>query len=171
MKNILFIFAFFITTAHLSFGQQDAIEKFFNEYQEDPNFTVVYVSPKMFGMISKITGEDFDQDLKEIVSNLKSLRVLTTKVGADKVYKDATKRINTTQYELLLTARDKGQNINFFTRSTKNDEVIEELLLLVGGTEEFVMLSFLGSLDLNKLSKMASKLNIDGAEHLEKLKK
>ncbi len=171
MKNILFILTAFVMSVTLSFGQQNAIEKFFNDYQDDDNFTMVYVSPKMFGMISKVTGDEFDQDLKDIISDLKSLRVLTTKVDAMKVYKDANSRINTSQYELLLTARDKGQNVNFFTKSTNNGDVIEELLLLVGGSEEFVLLSFLGSLDLNKISKMASKLNIDGAEHLEKLKK
>ncbi len=171
MKNILFILTAFVMSVTLTFGQQNAIEKFFDDYQDNDNFTMVYVSPKMFGMINKVTGDEFDQDIKDIISNLKSLRVLTTKVDAMKVYKDANSRINTSQYELLLTARDKGQNVNFFTKSTKNEDIIEELLLLVGGNEEFVMLSFLGSLDLNKLSKIASKLNIDGAEHLEKLKK
>ncbi|MBK7637736.1 MAG: DUF4252 domain-containing protein [Saprospiraceae bacterium] len=48
---------------------------------------------------------------------------------------------------------------------------INELLLLVGGKTEFVMMSFVGNIDLNKIAKLAKKLDIDGAEHLDKVRK
>jgi len=41
--------------------------------------------------------------------------------------------------------------------------------LLVGGTEEFVMVSFVGKIDLDKISRLAKKLDVDGVEHLDKL--
>ena len=68
----------------------------------------------------------------------------------------------------MLQARDNGQKIQFLTKDKGN--IIEELLLLVGGENEFVMLSFVGNLDLDKIASLAAKLDIDGAEHLSKLK-
>ncbi len=149
-------------------AQNDAIDRFFEQYQEDENFTMVYVSPKMFQLVAKVASEELDQDLNDVVSNLKGLKVLKTEVNPMEVYKDANNKIDTKDYELLLTARDQGQNINFFTK-TSGDDIVEELLLLVGGENEFVLLSFVGTLDLAKIARIAKKMDIDGAEHLGKL--
>ena len=48
-------------------------------------------------------------------------------------------------------------------------EVINELLLLVGSEDEFVMVSFVGMISLDKISKLANVLDVEGAEHLDKL--
>ena len=107
------------------------------------------------------------KELQEVIKDLKALRILRTDVNSLAKYKEATKRINTNSYEILLQARDDGQKIQFLTKDSGN--IIEELLLLVGGESEFIMLSFVGNLDLDKIAKLASKLDIDGAEHLSKL--
>ena len=149
-------------------AQNDAIDRFFEQYQNDENFTMVYVSPKMFQLVAKVATEELDQDLNEVVKNLKGLKVLKTEVNALEVYKEANNKIDTKDYELLLTARDQGQNVNFFTK-TSGDDVVEELLLLVGGENEFVLLSFVGTLDLAQIARIAKKMDIDGVQHLEKL--
>jgi hypothetical protein len=170
MKKLMISMLAILFTSIGLFAQNTAIDKFFEEYQDNENFSVVYVSPKMFQMLAKVATEELDEDVNAIVKDLKGLKILRTEVNAETVYTDAVKKINTNEYELLLTARDKGQNVNFYTK-TSSDEVIEELLLLVGGNKEFVLLSFVGTLDLNRIAKLASKLDMDGAEHLEKLRK
>jgi len=168
MKSIfsLGIALFISLTAN---AQIDAIERFFKDYQDDDNFTVVYVSPKMFQMVSKVTDGSEDKELSTIVKDLKGLRILTTKINPDKTYKEANKRLNIKEYEELVTVREKDSNVRFVTKEVNG--VINELLLLVGGKDEFVMMSFVGNIDLNKISKLAKKLDIDGAEHLDKVNK
>ncbi|HLO54334.1 MAG TPA: DUF4252 domain-containing protein [Saprospiraceae bacterium] len=165
----LFSLAIAMFISFASFAQVDAIERFFKDYQEDQNFTVVYVSPKMFQMVSKATDGGTDQELAAIVKDLKGLRILTTEVNPDKIYKEANKRLNIKEYEELVTVRDKDSNVRFVTKETNG--MISELLLLVGGKDDFVMMSFVGNIDLNKIAKLAKKLDIDGAEHLEKVNK
>lgn len=168
MKNFLtFCAAILFTTA--SFAQEDAIDKFFTNYQDNKEFTFVSISPKMFQMFSKSTSQMEDQELKELIAGIKGLKVLSTKSDPNKYYTDALKRIPTKDYETLITVREKDQNIKFLTKST--GDVINELLLFVGGKDEFVMMSFIGNLDLNKISKLASKVNISGGEYLKKLDK
>lgn len=151
-----------------SFAQNDAIDKFFEDYQDNELFTMVYVSPKMFGMISKVAGDEFDGEIADVVKDIKGLKILTTKDTSKDYYKEANRRIDTKGYEVLLTARDKGQKVRFLTKTS--GDIVKELLLLVGGGEqEFVLMSFVGNLDLAKIAKLAKKLNIDGVEHLEKL--
>jgi hypothetical protein len=170
MKKIMIsMMALLFTTIGL-FGQNNAIDKFFAAYQDNDDFSVVYVSPKMFQMLAKVASKELDEDINAVVKDLKGLKILRTDVNSAAIYKDAVKKINTKEYELLLTARDKGQNVNFYTKTSTGD-IIEELLLLVGGEKEFVLLSFVGTLDLDKIAKLASKLDMDGAQHLEKLRK
>ena len=168
MKSI-FSLAIALLISMAASAQSDAIERFFQDYQEDPNFTVVYVSPKMFQMISKVTDGSEDKELSSIVKDLKGLRILTSKVNPSKVYTEANKRLNIKEYEELVTVRDKDSNVRFVTKEANG--MINELLLLVGGKEEFVMMSFVGNIDLSKIARLAKKLNIDGAEHLEKINK
>ncbi len=168
MKNI-FSLAVALCISLSATAQADAIERFFKDYQEDDNFTVVYVSPKMFQMVSKVSDGSEDKELSAIVKDLKGLRILTSKVNPDKIYKEANKRLNIKEYEELVTVREKDSNVRFVTKESNG--VINELLLLVGGKEEFVMMSFVGNIDLNKIAKLAKKLDIDGAEHLDKVNK
>jgi len=149
-----------------SFGQSDAIEKYFDKYMDDENFTVVYVSPKMFEMVAKIAPEDLDSDTKDVIKDLKGLRILTTDYNTKAFYKEAKSLIDTKEYEILMTVRDEGTNVEFLVKD--QGDIINELLLLVGG-DEFVMMSFVGDIDLNKISKLANSIDIDGMEHLDNL--
>jgi len=168
MKNIFSLaLALFISLS--ASAQSDAIERFFKDYQENEDFSVVYVSPKMFKMVSKVTNESEDKELAAIVKDLKGLRILTTKKSPAKIYSEANKRLNIKEYEELVTVKEKDSNIRFITKESNG--LISELLLLVGGKDEFVLMSFVGTIDLNKIAKLAKKLDIDGAEHLEKVNK
>ncbi len=161
----LLIMAFISFSAQ---AQTDALDRFFDSYQDDENFTMVYVSPKMFQMFAKVAGDELDAELQGLVKDLKGLKILNTEVNPLQVYKDALKKIPTDEYELLMTARDDGQNIKILTK-TKGDDIIEELLLLVGGKDEFTLVSFVGNINLNDLAKVAASLDIDGVKYLEKL--
>ncbi len=153
-------------------AQADAIDKYFQQYLEDDDFTVVYVSPKMFQLISKLDLNEVDNDpeaklVMETIKDIKGLRVLSTDVNAMDRYKEAMNKINTNEYEVLVTVRDKGENVRIWIKEEAS--VISELLLIVGALDEFVMLSFVGNIDLDKISKLANNIDIKGAEHLEKV--
>jgi hypothetical protein len=166
MKNIIIILllSFCGTSA---FAQIDAIEKYFDQYMDDENFSVVYVSPKMFKMVSKVLDEESNKEVTDVVKDLKGLRILKTSYNSLAFYKEAKSKINTNEYELLMNARDEGQNIEFYTK--ESGDIINELLLMVGGKEDFILMSFVGNIDLNKVAKLAKALDIDGADYLEKL--
>ena len=153
-------------------AQNDAISTYFDQYVDDENFTVVYVSGKMFSMLSKVEVDELKdeeaQAIMDVAKDIKGLRVLVTEETPREYYKTARKLINTNDgYEVLLTVRDEGTNVNFWIKETGN--VIEELFLLVGAEDEFVMVSFLGKLDLNKIAQLANTIDMKGAEHLGKI--
>ena len=157
MKFLSFVFALFLSTS--LFAQEDAISKYFSKYVDNEDFTVVYVSGKMFELINKMEL-DFDDDEAEavlsVVKDLKGLRILTTENDGLRYYKEALQIINTKQYETLMTVREgKSENVQFLIKDNGSD-IINELLLLVGGEDdEFVLISFIGQIDLNEVGKLA----------------
>ena len=171
MKYLLVFMIATFSFIGTSVAQEDAISKYFGKYMDDESFTVVYLSPKLFELLGKLDIDDLDDNeaeaILEVVEDLKSLRVLTTEENALKYYNEAVSMINTKDYEVLLTVRDEGENVQFLIKDQGN--TINELLLLVGGEDEFVMVSFVGKIDLDKISSLAKKLDVDGVEHLDKL--
>ena len=159
-----------LSTLNKTAAQTDAITRYFDKYLEDENFTVVYITPKMFQMIAKLDLKDKDaQDVKDVLKDLKGLRILQTQINARQHYKEVMTQFNAAEYELLMTVRDKDENVRFWTKETGGN--ISELLMLVGNAKEFTLISFIGNIDLNKISKLANKTKIDGLEHLKNLKK
>jgi hypothetical protein len=156
-------------TSLSAFGQEDAIMKYFGKYVDDSRFSAVYISPKMFNMVSKIEIEDMEPEVQEVIRSMKGLRILHTEQNALQYYNEAIKTISTNDYELLLTARNEGENVRFMVK--ENGDIVQELLMLVGGEKNFALLSFLGNIDLKKIGKLAKALDIDNLHYLEKLEK
>lgn len=167
--KVLKIAMLFITLNCLSaalFAQTNAIDKYFSQYVNDNNFTVVYISPKLFQMMDKLNIEGMDdaedRAIMEIAKDLRGLRILTTDVTPLKYYKEAKSKINTNEYEILMTVRDKdGENVEFYVKEAAGSEgsVFEEFFLLAGGNDDdFVLISFVGKIDLNKITKLAKTI-------------
>jgi len=77
------------------------------------------------------------------------------------------KVIPTSDYELLLTARDGGENVRFMVK--ESGDIVKELLMIVGGDSDFALISFIGNIDLKKIGKLAEALDIDNLEYLKNL--
>lgn len=167
MKKLFSVFVMvFILSGTLS-AQNDAIDRFFEAYQDKEEFTTVYVSPKMFQMVAKVAGDEMEGDLADVVKDLRGLQILKTEVDALKYYKEAITKIPTSEYELLVKVREEEQNVRIFSKG--EGDIINEVLVLVGGQDEFVLLSFVGKIDITKLARLAKSLDIDGANSLELL--
>ncbi len=157
--------------ASACFGQADAIDKYFSKYKDDDRFTMVYVSPKMFSMFSKVAegaDEKIDQEITDMIANLKGLKILTSEINSAALYKEAISMINTNEYEELMTVRSEGDNVKFLVKDTDNGNIVQELLLLVGG-DEFVLMSFVGDIDLKTIGRLAKSMDIKHVDKLEKL--
>ena len=81
-----------------------------------------------------------------------------------------TKTADGSFYALIVRIdRDGEENVRIWTKDD-GGTIIHELLLLVGSPDEFVLLSFTGKIDLDKISDLSKSLDVEGAQHLEKIK-
>ena len=155
------------------FAQSDAINKIFSQYEDDPAFTSVFVSPKMFEMLAQmdieVDGDDDAQAAMDIASDLTSVRVLTSEENGMKYYKEVMGKLNLSGYETLVRVNEKEENVQIYVKEKGN--TISELLVLVGEVSEFVLVSIVGDIDLDKISKLSKSSSFGEDFHLDKLKK
>lgn len=150
---------------------QDVISKFFTKYQDDETFTNVNISSKMFGLFTQMDAEDpEDKEILEAISKLKGLKILAKENARNsrELYREALGLIPN-NFEELMSVRDKDKDMKFMIQ--ENGGKISEMLMVVGGNEEFMLLSIFGEIDLKQISRIGSKMNIKGLENLEKMDK
>lgn len=152
-----------------AFAQEDAVGQFFGKYVDDPRFTVVSVSPRMFRLLSKANWDTVPSDLKQTVARLHSLRVLSTQTTPEHFFKEALGLIDHKQYEELITVRGNKDNIRFLVKG--DGDKISELLMIAADDDDFTIMSFVGDIDLDKLSRLSADMDIKGLENLKNAKR
>lgn len=152
-------------------AQNDAIAKFFTKYQSDETFSQVTISGKMFSMMANLSGEtEEEKAMIASISKIKGLKILSKSEARNsrELYKEAISMIPTNSFEELMSIRDKDKDMKFFTKEAGGK--ISELVMVMGGNEEFMVLTLFGEIDLKDISKIGKSVNIDGLENLEKVK-
>ncbi len=160
LKTGLTIICFLVAVSGLM-AQNNAIEKYFNQYIDDENFTVVYISPRFFNLFEKLDLSGMEDEeaqiLADIAKDMKELRVLTTDVKPRKYYEEAKAKINTKDYEILMTVRSKDKdNVEILAKSDEYN-TIRELLLISGSDTDFALISFVGTISMDKVSKLINQ--------------
>ena len=154
-KTILFIVAIVLS---INTFAQSFTENFEKQLTHKEDFTVVNISAKMFELMAMIA----DEDLQQIVSDLKSMKILTTGKDASKYYNEAIKLLTTHKmYE------ENNETIRMFTQEEKGN--ISELVVAILEPEEFVLIGFNGKINLREIARIAKMIDIKGVEQLEKI--
>ena len=153
-------------------AQGDAITKFFNKYNDDESFSQVNISSKMFSLFTNMeVDKPEDKEVLDAISKLKGLRILGKENTSDarKLYKEAFALIPTTEFEELMSVRDKDKDMKFLIKEKGGK--ISELVMVMGSTTDFMVLSLFGEIDLKQVSQIGSKMDISGLDQLKNIDK
>jgi hypothetical protein len=154
---------------------QSIIDKMFDKYSGTEGYTSVYISKYMFDMFRNNDADAKTQeDLGQIMSKLNCIKILATDDDPStpapvNLYQEVMKVLPPSTYKEIMVIKDKDQNVKFYAREVKGKVV--ELLMIVGGKDENVLISIQGDIDMKNISKLANSLNVEGMENLEKMKK
>jgi len=170
MKKIL-IFTVAVLFSFAGMAQDNVITKLFSDYQQQENFTKVNVSSKMFSLFTEIDGEDeAEKAVLDAMSKLKGVKAIVNDSGEDgsKLYKEAISRVSKDgAYEELMSVQDKDEEVMFMIRN--EGDMIAELFMLIRGSNDFVLMTLYGEIDLNQIAKISKVLKISGMEEFSKL--
>lgn len=166
MKKIIALMMMMAVAGAVS--AQDAITKFFTKYQNDDTFTQVNISSKMFSLVTNMEADTpEDKEVLEAISKLKGLRILHKENSSDakSLYKEAFALVPQKEFEELMSIREKDKDMKFFIKETGGK--ISELVMIMGGGEDFMVMSLFGEIDLKQVSRIGKKMNVHGLDHLK----
>ena len=171
MKTNRFLTTLILIIISLStFAQKNPVDKLFEKYGGKDGFTTVYISSKMFSLISDInTG---DEEFNETMNKIESIKILTTEDDSlvdpgINFYKEIMNELSLDEYEELMVVKEKDQDIKFLVKEKGN--IIVELLLVIGGEGNNALISIRGNIDLKTISKLSKSLNVEGLDELERI--
>jgi hypothetical protein len=148
----------------------------FDKFEDIDGVTSVVVTQKAFSLMSKI-GSESDEEYMELIKNIESLRVFATESAevALQMEKAATSYLKSANLEKLMTVKEEGSNIAIYVKEGKSEDYVKELFMFVKDSEktsqESVIISLTGNINLNQIAKLTDKMDLPGGEHLEKASK
>jgi len=173
MKKI-FILTTFLFCSFAMTAQQNAVSKYFKKYQRDTSFTKVSVTSKMFSLFTEIdTDDESEKEILAAMAKLKGIKALFTddhkSADLEKRYYDALSTIEGDEnFEELMTVEDRRENISFMIRED-DAGTIRELLMIIGGPTNFMVMSLYGEIDLASIGKISKALKIKGMEEFGRI--
>ncbi len=153
----------------LAMAQNSAIDKVFKKYGDRDGFTVVTISK---GLLKMVANADDDRDSHDFLSRIHEIKILATEDNNKiNLYDEVLSDLNKKDYEELMTAKSKGEDVLMLAK--KDGDIVEELIILVGGNDDNALVYISGKMTMKDLSKLSSSTNIKGAglEHLKDLEK
>lgn len=171
MKKLAILITLLV--APLLVGAQDA----FDSFEDENDVTSVVVTKNMFKLLSKMDLNSSDpeaQEYLELVNNLDNIKVYTTENAEVASRMDAAVKkyiAGSKGLSELMRVKDEGKNIKFYSKEGSDENHVKELLMHfsgnIEGEDRTVIMSITGNIDLKKISKLTSDLNIPGSKELK----
>lgn len=175
MKKIAIIIALAIAPI-VSWGQNP-----FDSFEDEKDVTAVVVTKNMFKLLSKMDLSSTDPEAQaylKMVDNLDNIKIFTTENPAVGKKMDASvaKYIAASKgLGELMSVKDDGKNIKFYSKEGVNDNFVSELLMhmdgIVNGKPTTVIMSITGNIDLKQISKLTEELKVPGSDQLKNIDK
>lgn len=155
----------------LALAQNSAVDKVFRKYENREGFTVVTISKGLLKMVANMDDDRESQDFLSRIHSIKILALEDTHTQDINLYDEVLTELDKKDYEELMTAKSNGEEVLILAK--KDGDLLEELIILVGGKDDNALVYISGKMNMKDLSKLSSSVNIDGAglDHLKDLEK
>lgn len=141
----------------------------FDVFEDIDDVTTVSVSQSMFRLMAKFGGSSPEnQEYFDMVETLKGLKVYVTEntqVASD-MKKVAESYIKSQNLIELMRVKEADSNVIIYVHEGRDEDHVEELLMLVQEEGQAVIMSLTGDIDLNQVALLTEKLNVPGASNI-----
>ena len=157
MKKVILILAI-IFTSNIMLAQG-----MFDKLEDLDDVSAVVVTKDAFELLKMFPdAKSDDMEIFNTAKGLEELKVFSTENVAiatkmENMVTSAIKKANLTQ---LMRVKDEGTRVKIYIKSTKNKDIVSEVLMFVknadkGEKPSATVISLTGQIDVNKLSKIA----------------
>lgn len=157
-KRVLLIAGIVFISVALS--AQDFVTRFLDKRDPDTNLKCISVSPKMIQEILKKGSESENNEVLDMISELKSMQMLTSEVKGKKYYEEALDifKKNSERFKPFGVYDNKSENYRIMVREKKGK--IVELVMLVNDNNKFVVINFTGNMNRRFIDRIAYSMKI-----------
>lgn len=167
MKKI--IIAFILMIPCWAFAQESALNNFYEKYSGKEGYVSVYITEFTFELFKKIGNAQEGKDFEKVVTQLKGIKMLTPDSANRATFlDDLLAALPKNQYKDMMVVRDGAKTIRFILK--EEGPKITEFIMTIEGEGSPFLLFLEGDIDLNEIAKLSEMMDINGFEHLEKLK-
>lgn len=136
-----------------------AQENMFDKFSGNKEITTVVISKALLSMVPNMDAGGVD--IKSLASKLDKLEIYTSenKSAIKAMKSEADKLAKNKSYEVLMSMKEKDQNVNFYAQQAGNNK-FKELVMYVSEEENCTIIRIVGNFtmeDLQNLVKDADK--------------
>lgn len=155
MRRVLLTYALFLLPVLLC--AQDFTSLFLEENKEDSTLVRITISPHMMERILKSDTEK-NEDILEIISNLKSMQILSSKANGESYFLKAQKVIDdhSKRFSPYLSYENENENCRIVVR--KRGRSIVELIMLMVDEDHFAVINVTGKIKPEFISTLTKSI-------------
>jgi hypothetical protein len=174
-KIVLTLVTMAVIMASSGLMAQTAIDELYSKYAGKKGVTSINISPEMFGMLSSWDMEDSAdkaKDAQNVMEQLTGLKMLVYEADSSQSNEELLEEVRNLSkvqgFSEMMSMDSEDEVVKFLVKKGK-DGKIAEMLMIVLGEDEAVIMSMTGSLDMSTISGISKSLDIEGLENLDKI--
>lgn len=180
-----FMKKYFLLVLVLSFSAVVSGQSVFEKYQNNKEVTAISISPKMFqllGSMSLSSGDPEADALMEMIKGITNFRALITskEMISDEIDLWVKQEAGDKDLDLMLSVQESDTDLNVYVKEGEVEGMLKSLLMFSKGVSnavpeakiqgskiEAVLLLIEGDIELDKIAKLISKMNLPGGDQLK----
>lgn len=166
MKNIILLIAIGLMPL-FSMAQNPNVKAFYDKYMGHENVTNVSLQGWVLKMAANFTDDENGEKLLQKITKLRVMVMEEQNLVSKNDYQSLVKSIQKDRFEKLMEIRDGVEKIDFFIQ--EDGDEISNLLMLINGDDEFILVSLEGNLKFSDLKEL--NFEIDGGDQFKKIPK
>ena len=160
-------------------------QSIFEKYQNNKGVTAISISPKMFQLLGSmsLSSVDHEEDaLIEMIKGITSFRALITgkELISEEIYLWVKQEASEKGLDLMVSMQESDTDLNIYVKEGEAEGELESLLMfskmvsntipkaqIRGNKLEAVVLLIEGKIEISKIAKLISKMNLPGGDQLK----
>lgn len=167
-KLITGIFAVLIAAS--GFAQGDLISNVFEKYAGKEGFTTVNITGDMLKLMKEVEMDRRDTVIQSVISEIRILATEKCKPSSGINLKDEVySKLDKSLYKEMIHVKQTDEDVVIMLKEAKGR--VQEMLILVGGSEDNAIVQIKGDMLLSELAGLASNYKVTGSFPFSKFSK
>lgn len=151
-------------------AQSNDLVDILDKLEERAGVTSILITKKMFDLFTKTTDIELEgESINEVISKLEKLMIYEIELPSNeqKAISDKISNIlKKESYEILMKINEDDSEVEIYI--LEENDIVKHLFLIAQDKSSMQVISLLGNIDLEQISKLSGTLNIEELEHINK---